>query len=324
MSSRTTSYGEFSMPVTTPAPRQRTAAPPKAPKGTMPLENGRGKPDVTPENAPPLIRHFNSLLQWIIFFSKKILKIDPLIKAVCYLGLSVICSSLWILAEPYQEYSFFQKSSFFNQYFVKLSWGWTFWLLLAFFALCGYVEGGGLVREVARNVTRLLVGTVVWYTVTAVFIGGIERSTGKCSRDDIFTRKECLAGGNTWGHFDISGHAFLLVYCSLLILEEARGFFRWETEDIQDGPDVLAADRRFELVVKPRLLVAIHIITVAIAGLAVLWDWMLLITLVYYHSFVQRFLGVALGVLAWYGTYRLWYPRFYPGLPGDVEEEFVQ
>ncbi|GAU96595.1 hypothetical protein RvY_08023 [Ramazzottius varieornatus] len=269
-----------------------------------------------------LQRYFHPVLQWILYFSKQFLKIDPLAKSVFYVLLTVVCSGASPVFEPFREYSFFQKTSFLNQYFVKFSWGWTFWLLLVFFSLCGYVESDGRMLRIGRNLTRLVIGTAVWYFVTLTFIGGIEKRTGTCSKTDIKSRKECVEAGNTWMQFDISGHAFLLVYCSLLILEEARGFFDWESEDVQDTdvPETVK-DVRYEDHIKPYVTIAIRVLAVAISVLALIWDWMLIVTLVYYHSFFQRILGVALGIVAWFLTYRVWYPRFYPGPPGDMSGE---
>lgn len=136
-----------------------------------------------------LQRYFHPVLQWILYFSKQFLKIDPLAKSVFYMLLTVLCSGASPVFEPFREYSFFQKTSFLNQYFVKFSWGWTFWLLLVFFSLCGYVESDGRMYKIGRNITRLVVGTAVWYFVTLTFIGGIEKRTGTCSKTDITSRK---------------------------------------------------------------------------------------------------------------------------------------
>lgn len=91
--------------------------------------------------------------------------------------------------------------------------------------------------------------------------------------------------------FDISGHAFLLVYCGLLILEEARGFFEWESEDLQDAdvPET-AKEVRYEDHIKPYAIIAIRVLAVAISVLALIWDWMLIVTLVYYHSSSRGYL----------------------------------
>ncbi|XP_055336655.1 acyl-coenzyme A diphosphatase FITM2-like [Paramacrobiotus metropolitanus] len=264
--------------------------------------------------APPVLQGIHPILQWVLYLSKRFLQVPPIVKASFYFGLVIICSSLSYYLDPYRGFYFFRKESFLNQWFVKLSWGWTFYLLLAFFALAGYLESDGRIKKIKRNVARLLVGTATWYFVTTVFVR-IEHHTARCSVMDYHSRKECEAAGQTWSYFDISGHAFLLIYCSLLILEESRAFFKWEKADRLDTDEDAG---KFDQEIKPRVLLVMRVLAVALAMLAMLWDGMLVITLIYYHSFIQRFMGVFFGVAGWFLTYKVWYPNYWPGLPEDV------
>lgn len=177
------------------------------------------------------------------------------------------------------------------------------------------MESDGRLHKIARGITRLLVGTFVWLFVTTSFMD-IERRTGKCSTQGLVSEEQCVAAGSQWNYFDISGHAFLLIYCSLLILEESRAFFKWEKSDTIEQVRTGQADN----VIKPWVLVVIRVLAVALALLALLWDWMLIVTLVFYHDFLQRTLGVALGILGWFLTYKVWYPRYWPGLPEDASK----
>jgi hypothetical protein len=36
------------------------------------------------------------------------------------------------------------------------------------------------------------------------------------------TKRGCLKAGHFWNGFDISGHVFILIYSSLVLIEEAR------------------------------------------------------------------------------------------------------
>lgn len=261
--------------------------------------------------------HLHPVLQWVLYLSRQFLNVPPTKKAIFYLMMMVVCSALSEILDQFRTFYFFRKESFLNQWFVKLSWGWTFWLLLAFFILTGYVESQGRLDKVFRGFVRLVVGTSTWYIVTSFFMG-IERTTGKCSIADYQSRKECQAAGNEWSHFDISGHAFLLIYCSLLILEESRAFFKWEKADLAGG------DHGLDGVVKTRVVRGIRMMCVALALLALLWDGMLIITLIFYHNILQRVLGVLLGVGGWFFTYKIWYPVLYPGLPGCNDAELRQ
>lgn len=54
-------------------------------------------------------------------------------------------------------------------------------------------------------------------------------SYGYCSKPGAqVTKKQCLSKEYKWFGFSISGHAFILIYCSLIIMEEARALMGWE------------------------------------------------------------------------------------------------
>ncbi|OCT60103.1 hypothetical protein XELAEV_18046123mg [Xenopus laevis] len=165
-----------------------------------------------------------------------------------------------------------------NVYFVKFSWGWTLWLLLPFIALTNYKLTRSITK-VLRRLSTLLVGTLIWYLCTNLFLY-IEHITGSCFESEALLdprehqdRRECQLHGGFWSCFDISGHCFLLSYCILIILEE--------TSVIRSIP--------FER----------HWHRMAING-----------------YIFQKVMGTAFGMLAWYITYRWWYLKpISPGLP---------
>lgn len=80
--------------------------------------------------APRVLRNLHPVLQWIIYLGKRFLQVPPFLKALFYIALVPLCSSLSYIIDPLRMFYFFRKDSFLNQWFVKLSWGWTFWLLL--------------------------------------------------------------------------------------------------------------------------------------------------------------------------------------------------
>ena len=48
-------------------------------------------------------------------------------------------------------------------------------------------------------------------------------SYGYCSKAIVRTgRKACVAKGFSWNSFSISGHSFILIYCTLIIMEEGN------------------------------------------------------------------------------------------------------
>ncbi|XP_038606630.1 fat storage-inducing transmembrane protein 2 [Tachyglossus aculeatus] len=193
-----------------------------------------------------------------------------------------------------------------NRYFVKVAWGWTFWLLLPFIALTNYQLTGSR-WAVLRRLSSLLVGTAIWYVCTNVF-SQVEHLTGGCYQSavpDEAARKEpgaskeqCHGGGGFWHGFDISGHSFLLSFCTLVIVEEMAVLPEVKTDRGQG------------------LHVALSVLVVALGFLALVWVGMFLCTAIYFHDLSQKVLGTLFGLLGWYATYGYWYRRpFSPGLP---------
>ncbi|KAG9474462.1 hypothetical protein GDO78_004655, partial [Eleutherodactylus coqui] len=188
-------------------------------------------------------------------------------------------------------------------YFVKVSWGWTFLFLLPFIALTTYVATRSL-SAVFRRLGALLVGTAIWFSCTRVFMI-VENATGACYNSSTVLeivaehtdKRSCITGGFFWDGFDISGHSFLLPYCTLMILEEAA----------------VAHFVRFE---KPWQRHLINALTLSLAFLFFVWIFMFFCTAVYFHDFSQKLLGTSCGILGWYITYKRWYLTPYsPGLP---------
>ncbi|NXX82940.1 FITM2 protein, partial [Urocolius indicus] len=200
-----------------------------------------------------------------------------------------------------------------NVYFVKVAWAWMFWLLLPFITLTAYQFAKSKllyspvrhVVAVLRRLSVLLVGTAIWYNCTSLFLY-IENLTGTCSavgkagepRHLYATKHECQRANGSWNGFDISGHCFLLSYCAMMIVEEVA---------VLEG---LSMDHN------SKLHVVINGLFVSLCFLAGIWVFMLLCTALYFHDFSQKLIGLAVGLSAWYGTYRFWYLKpVSPGLP---------
>ncbi|XP_060086855.1 acyl-coenzyme A diphosphatase FITM2 [Heteronotia binoei] len=205
---------------------------------------------------------------------------------------------------PLPESYLSNKRNLLNIYFVKLAWGWTLWLLLPFIGITNYYVTRNALA-VLRRLTTLLVGTVVWYACTRVFLH-IEDLTGSCYKSpalDVLHRQhpsklQCQQAGGFWHGFDISGHSFLLSYCALMIVEEMAVMHNLNTSRI------------------PRLHMVLNCLFLALSCLTVIWLFMFLTTAIYFHNFSQKLFGTLVGLLAWYGTYRVWYlTPFSPGLP---------
>ncbi|XP_022618967.1 fat storage-inducing transmembrane protein 2 [Seriola dumerili] len=190
-----------------------------------------------------------------------------------------------------------------NVYLVKVSWMWTLLLLTPFLLL----SNSSLSKSVSyRRLLSLVVASAVWYICTEMFFY-IENLTGSCyesSTMDVinteFTSKAtCRHAGFHWNGYDISGHSFILAYSALLIVEETAP---------------MASLKTASLSALPRMV--LNLLYVALNLIVIIWVWMFACTSVYFHDKSQKFLGTICGLLGWYLTYRVWYPKpWSPGLP---------
>lgn len=136
------------------------------------------------------------------------------------------------------------------------------------------------------------------------------------------TKAECLSTeGWEYLSFDISGHSYLLTYCVLIMMEESKEilYFLWlgrrlfgeidrdRMEDSAwpnlDEKQVKSLRRRF-----PKLSPLVAVTFLNMCALALLWDFMLLVTTLYYHTLAEKVIGTALALLMWSFLYRAAFP----------------
>nr|CAG4644046.1 EOG090X07YX [Lepidurus arcticus] len=310
-------------PVATMNFRPSTDASRSTAKGTKPLPDPTSVPQV--------------LLLMLVHICRKILFIDPSIKVGVYL-LVVFAGSVVSDTLPMPRSYFSRKENSFNQYFVKLSWAWTMIVVGVFMYLTTRIYCCGEELKIRRHFCRLVTATAFWWFWTSSFVH-FEENYGYCSKAQQQTKKHCLAKGATWQTLSVSGHSFILVYCSLIIMEEAKALIGWEgikdcirieehnrtvicaDDDKEDtGLELLPRDQ-FEKLKEDyrRFTPYVRALFIAMTGLAVLWDVMLIATVLYFHTMVEKFLASAIAVLVWFFTYRYWYRgrTLSPGLPGD-------
>ena len=61
------------------------------------------------------------------------------------------------------------------------------------------------------------------------------------------------------------------------------------------------------------------------ALLMLLWDFMLLITVLYFHMMIEKVLASATAVLVWFALYKfIYHQSFSPGQPGEGAFRSVQ
>jgi hypothetical protein len=186
-----------------------------------------------------------------------------------YPGL-IILGALARLTGPQPTY-FQEKTNAFNVYFVKFGWGWT---TAAY--LYHLIQNKATRPE--RSLLRFAGGTIYWYFVNSWFFGPsvVDRvfqwTGGSCSVSDKDRATLCkLSSGDWTGGHDISGHCMMLIHSSLILWEEVML--------ARPSKDTLAS----------RLAI----------GLLLLWGYMLLITAIYFHTFVENLTGCIVGIAYW-------------------------
>ncbi|CBQ69419.1 conserved hypothetical protein [Sporisorium reilianum SRZ2] len=90
------------------------------------------------------------------------------------------------------------------------------------------------------------------------------------------------------GGHDISGHTFIMVLSSLLLLEDVAPYL-----------GVLLGGARQGAEVRTRWTRSAYAAVGASVGLVALWSWMLLNTAVYFHTPQEKVSGLVVGLLAW-------------------------
>ncbi|GLG97221.1 Fat storage-inducing transmembrane protein [Gryllus bimaculatus] len=218
-----------------------------------------------------------------------------------------------------------------------MGWGWTLLMTFPFVVLTSYTYCCGKKDKVVMHVSRLGIATFMWFFWTNLF-QYIESNYGRClSKAHFPTKAACIGKGFMWNGFDLSGHAFILIYSSLVLIEEARAINGWErmsdlirnegyTRDTADGslnvnPLRSLTEREFSNLKAfyEQFTPYIHSLFIGMTCLCILWDVMLVSTMLYYHIMIEKFVSGAIAILMWFVTYRYWYalPKVYPNLPGD-------
>ncbi|KAK0424495.1 hypothetical protein QR680_008695 [Steinernema hermaphroditum] len=186
------------------------------------------------------------------------------------------------------------KNNLLNVYGTKIGWFWT-WALVGPFVYFATLFHTKNKNSAAVHLTRLVVATFLWYFFTNSFVS-IEQKSGSCTgAKGAFSKSECRLQGGRWNHgFDISGHCFLMIYSILIICEESIAFRRWPEYNGQGDARSIEHYRKNTLIVRS-FFVAIL-------------DFQLVMTTLYYHTFLDKVLGAICAALCWFATYRVLYP----------------
>lgn len=290
-------------------------------KGTRPLPN----PVTIPE----------ALLTLLIDVFRKILFVNTNIKVAVYLG-GLFLSFIFDFF-PFPKTYLSKSHNIINLYFVKLGWFWTTALTVPFVLLTSCTYCCGKKKLIYMHLSRFTIATGIWFVFTTVF-AYMDHSYGKCSFDQYTKtgKKGCLERGHSWTSLDISGHAFILIWSVLVITEEAKVIIGWndignmiqnEEHSRKVNEIDINSKLRFLSISELRNLKKFYYqyspyvkgLFVALTLLAVLWDVMVIATILYYHIMVEKLLGGLVAITVWFITYRYWYPKLKvpPCPPGE-------
>ncbi len=210
---------------------------------------------------------------------------------------------------PLPAFYFSHKKNIFNLYFVKKGWGWTCGLLMLYIPVTLIMRKTTDSKTVGRNMMRLLCLTVVWYATTSAF-EYIEHLTGFCEgENEIMSKRSCIHKKSRWIGFDISGHCFLLSFCILILNEEVLNFIALKEKIIALGKDNDNHQLKSSVYVhqdlsrNPMLFHIVDSLSFLMTLLMVLWELMLVLTCLYYHTVYQKLLGIVFGIAAWHFVY---------------------
>jgi len=229
---------------------------------------------------------------------------------------------------------FADSSTFLNQYLVKLGWFWTTLWTASFLVATCRVFCLNSRTSFLRHFARLVIATFFWYFWTSAF-NRLEDYYGQCLGSRTHrTRFACRSAGSVWRSFDISGHVFILVYATLVMISEARPIIGWDK--IQD---VLRKEENARMngknattpfstlneneisefkTIYTQMTPFVQILFIVITIFVFIWELMLITTLMYFHSMPEKLLAGLVAMLTWFVTYKLWYASsFLPPLPGD-------
>lgn len=259
-----------------------------------------------------LIPIFTQLCKKIIFF-----KIEYRIRVY------ILCLLLSIIFDvvSFPPTYFSSSKNPINLYFVKVAWAWNLALIVPFVVLTSYAISRGKITNIILHLLRIVIVTFFWWFWTNLF-HNIDIGFGFCSDKSCNTQKECRLRGSKWYSVDISGHTFILIFGSLFLIEEAYSFINWpllkyyiKREDDNSSEGELNSSKTFKSLSEndtemlkwcfKKFTPYINSLFIGITILQMLWDIMLIITILYYHISYEKIIGGGIAILSWYFIYRI-------------------
>ena len=224
-----------------------------------------------------------------------------LFKVPFYLFVVVVCSFIHGF-QPLPQSYLSNKRNVLNVYFVKFGWGWTLLVLIPFISFTSSLYTSLNPLAILKHLRRMAVATCGWYIWVNLFVY-IEELTGFCEGEEkLISKRSCYQEGFYWNGFDISGHCFLLTYSALVISEELQHKPHWPSDAVQTSPENI---NEFQHMNIARLLTP-EVFSLFAGLLSILWEFMLVFTTIYFHTFSQKVLGAVIAIFTWYIIYRVW------------------
>ncbi|KYM92898.1 hypothetical protein ALC53_00436 [Atta colombica] len=301
------------------------------PSNTQQEDRGGTRPTAAPSSIGLI------LVTMLLHVCKKSLLFDTRLKVAIYCGTIFIVSLIAdFIAMPRTYFS--RSDNALNQYFVKWGWGWLLSIIVPWVVLTAHTLGCGRRPILLRHLARIILATCAWLIWTKLF-NYIETNYGRClgTRDiHVQSKAKCLQSGRFWSGLDISGHTFILIYSSLILAEEGSSLVGWEgikdlimreehtrsvPTETSTGPLRNLSDDDLGFLKKAHRALTPYLrgLFVAMTLQQLLWDIMLVSTMLYYHIMIEKFLGGAAAIITWYVTYQWWYklPKIGLPAPGD-------
>ncbi|KAI5949884.1 hypothetical protein KGF54_005361 [Candida jiufengensis] len=231
--------------------------------------------------------------------------------------LNFFISRLIHFGSPIEEiYNYYnQKGNFINQFFVKKGWGWTTLIIILFYTFVIIPKSNNKPKTLALGVIKYLVVTFWWILFTQwcfglpimdkifVYTGGVCQLDTSVNQPHTFIQDlETLVWksssvssyhcrklkGNWSGGHDPSGHVFLMIHSSIYLYLEIENYITWNylVHELK-----LLKNKQL----KNPLDIVQLVIEISTIGLIGLWWFMLLMTNVYFHSILEKLVGLGFG-----------------------------
>jgi hypothetical protein len=257
---------------------------------------------------------FRILHNIILAFCRRIIFAPPTLKILVYFCLIIIgpfLKDFHLLPNT----SLSSKANIFNKYIAILGWTWSIVLLIPFVYLTSLIYTRGHYGLIIRHLIRLLIATIIWCIITSLLIR-IEALTGMCKPTN--TRRICHDNRYPWQE----GHTFFLLYALLVINEEVKLYGEgWKKIEDASKMNIGNSNNINQNRIK-MFSIPIGILYIALAILTILWEFMLLSTVLYLYNILHKLIAASFAVFFWFITYRVWYRQnnrsnIAPCAPGD-------